>query len=287
MCRFVAYSGEQILLENVIVKPKDSLISQSIHAKESTIITNGDGFGVGWYVPDISPNPARFLSVLPAWNDENLLHLAAKTESPLFFSHVRSASSGGVNQYNCHPFIHKHWMFMHNGEIHGFISIKRALKELLDDDIYNWVRGHTDSEHFFALFLQLAKNKDIHKIEVIAEVLESTFITIDQLLKNHGKVGCSYYNICITDGKRLIASRYSTDPEIEPESLHYLKGSFFWSEEEFLQNSHTVMPQGVIVASEQLTDFNLQWQRIPKNHFLLVDEDYTIKLKLINKGSSS
>lgn len=282
MCRFVAYLGEEILLENVIVKPNDSLINQSVHAKESTVLTNGDGFGVGWYVPDVSPDPARFLSILPAWNDENLLHLTAKIKAPLFFSHVRAASSGGVNQYNCHPFIYNNWMFMHNGEIHDFIHIKRKLKDLLDDDIYNWIRGGTDSEHFFALFLQLAQNKDLSSLDVIADVLEKTFQTVEDLLESIGKKGCSYYNVCLTDGKQLIASRYCTDQAIEPESLHYLKGQYFWSEEDFLQSSKVKRQQGVLIASEKLTDFTSQWHPIPKSHLLLVEKDYTVRLKPVN-----
>ena len=280
MCRFVAYLGQPILLENVIVKPIDSLIKQSLHAKESNVPTNGDGFGLGWYAPEISPYPARFLSILPAWNDENLLHLASKIQAPLFFSHVRAASSGGVNQYNCHPFIYKNWMFMHNGEIAHFIHIKRALKNILEDDLYNWIRGGTDSEHFFALFLQLAKGKNLRSLDKVAQILESTFALVQNLLQKNGKKGCSYYNVCLTDGKRLLASRYCTDPAVEPESLHYLKGDYFWSKKESL-NHATVAQHGVLIASEQLTDLNTAWHSIPKNSFLLVDHDYTLGFKPI------
>ena len=279
MCRFVTYLGEPILLENVIVKPRDSLIDQSLHAKESSVFTNGDGFGVGWYVPDVDPNPARFLSILPAWNDENLLHLTAKIKASLFFAHVRAASSGGVNQNNCHPFIYNNWMFMHNGGIHDFISIKRSLKNLLDDDIYNWVRGQTDSEHFFALFLQLAKNKDLSSLEVIADVLEDTIETVNSLLKDVGKKGCSYFNVCLSDGKRLIASRYCTDNTIEPESLHYFKGDYFRSKEAFSQGLKSQSKRAVLIASEQLTGFNSGWHLIPKSHLILVENDHTVHLR--------
>lgn len=61
MCRLVAYVGDDILLEDVLVKPSDSIVKQSLHAIESTIPTNGDGFGLGWYVPQISPEPRHRL----------------------------------------------------------------------------------------------------------------------------------------------------------------------------------------------------------------------------------
>jgi len=146
MCRLVAYLGHEVLLEDVLVKPENSIVMQSLHARESEIPTNGDGFGLGWYAPQISPQPALFTSISPAWNDRNLLNLTAKIKSPCFFAHVRAASAGGVTTYNCHPFVQSQWMLMHNGEIHDFIVAKRHLRHLLDDDIYHWIQGETDSD---------------------------------------------------------------------------------------------------------------------------------------------
>lgn len=282
MCRLVAYIGDELLLADVLVKPEDSLIKQSLQAKESTTLINGDGFGVGWYAPKISSDPAVFLSISPAWNDENLLNLANITESFLFFAHIRSASIGGVNNYNCHPFVYKNWMLIHNGQIYGFSAIKRHLRSLLDDDIYNWIRGETDSEHFFALFLQLAKEKDMSKTSIIAEVLQTTFKTIQQLIDQFGTNGASYYNICITDGSRIVASRYCTDKKIEPESLHYMEGRYFWSERNYRNTKNSKPKQCVLIASEKLTNFNEQWQTVPANHLILVNTDYSIQVEPIS-----
>ena len=49
MCRFLAYLGEPILLEDLVCKPRHSLVRQSLRAVEAKTVTNGDGFGVGWY----------------------------------------------------------------------------------------------------------------------------------------------------------------------------------------------------------------------------------------------
>ena len=89
---------------------------------------------------------------------------------------------------------------MHNGEIYEFNRVKRHLRHLLDDDIYNWVKGDTDSEHLFALFLQLAKGRDLTNLSVVADVLLETMEKIEELVKEYGKTGPSYFNICLTDG---------------------------------------------------------------------------------------
>lgn len=281
MCRFIAYLGQDILLDDVLVKPSDSLIKQSLSAKESKVFTNGDGFGIGWYTPQISSEPGTFHSVFPAWNDRNLLHLTSKLMSPCFFGHVRAASTGAVDNYNCHPFIHNNWMLMHNGEISHFLDIKRHLCDLLDDDLYQWIKGSTDSEHLFALFLQLAKGRKCNSLVEVAALLSLTFKTIDSLLEKYARKNACYYNICLTDGKRIVASRYCTNKNIQPESLHYLKGDYFWSKKDFLKTKDTTNKPCVIVSSEKLTDFTKAWQTVPANHFLLVEEDYQIQIEPI------
>ncbi|AHE65930.1 class II glutamine amidotransferase [Legionella oakridgensis] len=280
MCRLIAYIGSEILLEDVLVKPVNSIIMQSLHARESEIPTNGDGFGLGWYAPHISPEPALFTSISPAWNDRNLLHLTAKIKSPALFAHVRAASAGGVTNYNCHPFVHDKWMFMHNGGIHDFITVKRHLRHLLEDDIYHWIQGETDSEHMFALFLQMAKGKDLSQLSVVADVLQAVFYQISELIRQFGKHGASYFNVCLTDGQRLLASRYCSYKSSRPSSMHYSIGSEFVA-----RNGRYHMLQEkdkkrcILVTSEKLTRFNAEWQDVPENHLLMVDKDFSIQLR--------
>lgn len=278
MCRLVAYLGDNVLLEDVLVKPVNSIIMQSLHARESTIPTNGDGFGLGWYAHHLSPAPALFTSISPAWNDRNLLHLTAKIQSTCFFAHVRAASAGGVTHYNCHPFIHGNWMLMHNGGIDNFITVKRHLRHMLEDDIYNWIRGETDSEHFFALFLQLAKGKDLSQLSTVAEIFQATVTEINRLVHDFGAKEASYFNICLTDGQRLLASRYCSDKKLKPESMHYFSGHCFMPHKHNHFKGTTGDHHCVLVASEKLTKFKTEWQDVPPNHMLLVDYDRDIKL---------
>ena len=49
MCRWMAYSGDPILAEDLLFRPAHSLIDQSLHSRMGATTTNGDGFGVGWY----------------------------------------------------------------------------------------------------------------------------------------------------------------------------------------------------------------------------------------------
>lgn len=279
MCRLVAYVGRPTLLENILVRPKNSLVMQSLHARETNLRTNGDGFGVGWYAPEVGHDPALFTSIAPAWNDRNLLHLTAKIQSPCFFAHVRSASAGGVTNFNCHPFIFGEWMFMHNGEIFNFTAVKRHIRHLLEDDIYNWVKGDTDSEHLFALFLQLAKGKDLRQLSVVADVLQETLQLVGQLVNEYGKDKASYYNICLTDGRRVIATRYCTNQKKKTLTMHYLEGYVLSTQGLWIKEEDK--PSYVIVSSERFNDLDDSWQDVPDQHMILVDENKKVELRAI------
>jgi len=285
MCRLVAYLGKKdVLLGDVLVKPVNSLVSQSLQARETNIPTNGDGFGLGWYVPEINSEPALFTSTTPAWSDRNLLHLTSKIKSSAFFAHVRAASEGGVTQYNCHPFVFEDWMLMHNGCIDGFIHVKRHLRRLLDDDIYNWIKGDTDSEHLFALFLQLAKGRDLSTVGYLSNILEETFTQVLALAELYNSGGVSYFNVCLTDGRRMIASRYCNDPDNQPLSMHYCVGNHLLIVDKESQFNTPLMSkegsqQCVLVSSEKLSNVTSEWHMVPSNHWLLVDEDYTVTLR--------
>ena len=49
MCRWAAYLGEAVFLEDILTAPCHSLIAQSHCAQEAKSPTNGDGFGLAWY----------------------------------------------------------------------------------------------------------------------------------------------------------------------------------------------------------------------------------------------
>ena len=70
MCRWLAYSGPPLLLNELLFKPENSLIRQSMAATQSIVPTNGDGFGLGWYGK--KEYPGIFHDTLPAVRRQRL-----------------------------------------------------------------------------------------------------------------------------------------------------------------------------------------------------------------------
>jgi glutamine amidotransferase len=288
MCRFVAYVGNPIILDDVLYKSKNSLIKQSIRARETDEPLNGDGFGIGWYAQDIDPYPAVYRSIQPAWNDQNLQYLAPKIRSNCFFAHVRAASIGEVSIDNNHPFNYKRLMFMHNGGIAEFYRIKRYLRRQLSDEIYAWIKGQTDSEHMFALFLDIFQKNKYHFIaKDIGDALEETIHTLRAIQKKHHIRGINYINAAITDGRSIVAVRYTSSEPKKAPSLHFSEGS------QYVYNDGVcrMLPTGrgddngaVLVVSEKLNSYKAQWQDIPVNHMLLVRDNLSVKLQAMKRS---
>ena len=245
MCRFVAYLGESILLEELIAKPRHSLVRQSLRAEEAKTVTNGDGFGVGWYGERSEPGIYR--EVMPAWSDENLLALCASVQSRLFFAHVRAATGGGIARQNCHPFRHGRWMFMHNGQIGGYARIRRQLEAGLPDELYAARRGATDSELLFLLALARI-NAGESPVEAMKAVLDDTLA----LMREHGITHPLRFAAALSDGDEVYAFRFSSDPK--PPTLYVGQ-----------------CEQGSVVASEPLDSRVDQWRCVPANSWVQLD----------------
>lgn len=203
MCRWAAYRGNPLYLEELVSSPAHSLIEQSHCASRAKTATNGDGFGIAWY-GDHS-EPGRYRDILPAWSDCNLRSLARQIRSPLFLAHVRAATNGGTRRDNCHPFVYGPWSFMHNGQIAGFEKIRRKMEAQLSDELFNARTGTTDSELLFLLALQMGMADDPFGAvgRAIAEVERLSGEASDTTLVR--------FTAAFSDGHSLFAIRYATD----------------------------------------------------------------------------
>jgi glutamine amidotransferase len=173
MCRWLAYSGTPLTLEELLYTGDHSLIDQSLHSRFGAEPTNGDGFGVGWY--DEEGRPGVFRSIEPAWNDANLREISPHIKSGLVMAHIRAAIGSPVQQTNCHPFRHEHWLFMHNGFIGGFHDVKRDLMLEIDPTLFAQIQGSADTEVLFHLALTYGLEDDpVQAMERAVGFVEAT-----------------------------------------------------------------------------------------------------------------
>lgn len=288
MCRFLAYAGAPLLLADLLYRPANSLIMQSYDAKERPEPLNGDGFGVGWYVPEVDPTPCVVRSTTPAWSNRNLQNLAPKTRAAHIFAHIRAASPGmAVMEANVHPFQYDRFMWMHNGSIADFHKIRRGLRESLRDEFYDLIGGTTDSEHAFALFLnELHTSFGDATPERMREALVATVRRLNELTRAAEITAPSYYNFAVTDGSTIVASRYCSAPDIAGASLHVARGTRFVCHTNGVCDMESVAndepASAVIISSERLTEDAGDYPDVPDNHTVTVLPDLSVRVEPID-----
>ena len=284
MCRFLCYMGPEILLSELLYRPKNSLILQSYKSQERKEPLNGDGFGVGWYTPQIGATPCVFRSLTPAWNNQNLQRLSEHVKSSCFFAHVRAASPGmRVCEANCHPFQYGRYLWMHNGTIEGFCRIKRRLRASLSDSLYNAIEGTTDSEHAFAVFLNLlGQNVKEHSATELGQTLVKTVAHLERWTAETQSTAPSYYNFAVTDGRSVAAIRYVSEPTVEPASLYYSAGRKYQCVSGVCKLVECdPRESSVVIASERLSEDSSHWTRVAPNHLLTVNVDLEVNVQLM------
>ncbi|MFJ3405266.1 class II glutamine amidotransferase [Promicromonospora sp. NPDC090134] len=263
MCRWLAYSGSPVLLEDLLYKPENSLVVQSRHSRLGAEAINGDGFGVGWY--GALDEPGIYHSTEPAWNDRNLREISAHASAGRVFAHIRASTGTDVQQTNCHPFRHHRWLWMHNGAIADFAVLKRDLALAVDPALYPEIEGSTDSEVFFFLALTFGLEED--PPEAVARAVG----LIEETGRRHGIENPIQMTVATTDGSATWAFRYSSagksrslfhSTDVSTLRLQYPDNPVL----------HELSDDARLVVSEPLGDLHGAWREVPESTCLVVHD---------------
>ncbi len=234
MCRLAAWIGAPLPLEDLVITPRHSLLTQSQDATEAKLAVNGDGFGIAWYHQD-EARPGLYRDVLPAWSDGNLPSLCRMIRASIFLAHVRASTGAETSRSNCHPFSYENWSFMHNGQLGNFARIRRTLEEGLPDKFYELRRGSTDSELLFLLLLaEGLYNDPAAAVDAVLARLES--------LRQEGSAA-HRITMVMSDGVSLYCMRHASDDLCPTLYLRHAEG-------------------GTVVASEPLEAGEAGWQPV-------------------------
>ncbi|MDF5706891.1 MAG: ergothioneine biosynthesis protein EgtC [Nostoc sp. S4] len=252
MCRLIGYLGKSILLEELLYKPEHSLAQQSYNPQElKSGVVCADGVGIGWY--DEAGKSFIYRNTIPLWNDTNLQELSQYVQSHCTVGYARLAGIGeALDISNCQPFRSGKLLFVHNGEISSFQqTLYRPIRDSLSDSTYHLIKGMTDSEHIFALLVEMWQSSPD------SNLLSALSMTLQQLTDLAQKYDTNFSaNMIVSDGQVIAAVRYAYGTQAP---------TLYWSgnqQENF---------NGVLVASEPLSGQN--WTPFLEQSILLVEAD--------------
>ncbi|HYO93401.1 MAG TPA: class II glutamine amidotransferase [Polyangiaceae bacterium] len=139
----------------------------------------------------------------------DLTEAAEDIRTDVLVGHVRRASIGALRTENTHPFRYRSWVFAQTGTIGGFEQLRERLLASQPEFLRRNVRGETDSECFFYLFLSFLHDAGhlseahVDAAHVVA-ALRASISLVDRLSAEEGQER-NAGNILVTDGESMVA----------------------------------------------------------------------------------
>ncbi len=286
MCRALLYLGQPVLLDTLLFQPDSALIRQSYMPKMLHML-NLAGFGLrAWDASSHAPEkPFAYGSPsLPVF-DRNLKNLAEKVHAVCVLGHVRGvaySTTVDISLQNVHPFQFEGlpWCLAHNGDLAGIAQMKPLLARHMKTEFLSQIRGTTDSEWIYALFVSQLPDALKPATEKSAfEAIERTLSIIREARAELGIDVSSSVNLFIANGSQLAAVRYCFDfgryRTEDPSKLHEANLSFLslWytlgrdyalHDDEWKMSGGAENADSIIVASEPLTKDTSAWVELPE-----------------------
>jgi glutamine amidotransferase len=286
MCRALLYLGEPVLLDNLLFQPDSALVRQSYMPKMLNML-NLAGFGLrAWDRASHAPDKPFFYGSpsLPVF-DRNLKNLAEKVRAGCVLAHVRGvaySTAVEISLQNVHPFQFEGlpWALAHNGDLAGLAEMKPHLAPHIQADFLTRIRGTTDSEWIYALFVsQLPDARDHASEDEVFAALEKTIAILRAARQKIGMTFSSSLNLFIANGSQLAAVRYCLDfgcyRTDDPARVHEANLTFLslWytlgrdyglHEEEWKMTGGAERADSILVASEPLTRDTSSWVELPE-----------------------
>lgn len=237
-----------------------------------------DGWGVAFYI-DGAPHLTR--SPQTALGDQMFHRLSGVASSQTVLAHVRKATQGELNVFNCHPFQHGRWVFAHNGDIPEFARHRERLVAEVSPSLRRFILGDTDSEViFFVILTQLAQQyrtgSEESAHDAMAAVSKATRLIREVCDEGVSAAERCLLTLTLTNGEMLVAmqggkelhrstyKRHCTDRDLCPSLSPECEGP-----------SKTGFVNHFIVSSEPLQGENV-WQPMQLDELVAVDRNMRV-----------
>jgi len=291
MCRALLYLGEPVLLDNLLFQPDSALVRQSYMPKMLNML-NLAGFGLrAWDSGSHQPEKPFFYGSpsLPVF-DRNLKNLAEKVRAACVLAHVRGVAYSAaveISLQNVHPFQFDGvpWALAHNGDLAGMEALKPHLAPYIQPRFLAGIRGTTDSEWIYALFMSQLSDPGATAAEDEAfAALGRTLAVLREARAVAGVSVSSSVNLFIANGRQLVALRYCFDfgrydieavkrdgldrvheANVSFLSLWYTLGrNYALHGNEWKMTGGAERAESILVASEPLTRDTSSWVELPE-----------------------
>lgn len=269
MCRLYAlHANEPTKVECTLVHAQNALMRQS--EADMAGYSHAHGWGIAAYEDHL---PVIERQAWAAYHGAHFKNTAARIYAYTVLAHIRRATVGPPIKENTHPFAEGTWTFIHNGTLPAFSRIQTRMRDEIALHHLEKIEGTTDSEHLFRLFLTLVERDPKANINTVLAKALHKVLDWSSGEELQGKPGL---NVIITDGERLVASRWGR-------GLYYVKRRGLYDCEicgfPHVRHKRGREYKGLVIASEPIT--HEDWVEIPERSVVQVTEDFDVRLESI------
>lgn len=313
MCRVLAYLGSEVPLEDLLIKPENSLINQALDPeRHPQLQLAGWGFGA-WSEHLLKPEePFLYHRPMAAFYDDNVEGIVPSLQVSTMLAHVRAAdynSKTVLTDENCHPFSFKGtpWIVAQNGDVPNWTLLQRELLQHCKDEYLEQMAGTTDTEFLYVLLLSLMESDSD---EDVKRAFEDLMRLLAQAMETLDLPALTKLKLALVSPNRIIGVNVGTghqgelDPQgdwrelrkAEPgtddyalgmllEPMYLLMGRNFsydgptYDFEECTVDNAT----SVIFASEPLTDSKDDWGTLEFGEIVFLEKDGEKLTKTVDK----
>ena len=161
-----------------------------------------DGWGLGWYAGRV---PQVVRSLTAAHGDEDFEEVSSFVTASTIVAHIRKASIGRVALENTHPFEWGPWLFAHNGTVPEWEKSRAAVEAEIDPALREKLRGETDSERCFLVFLTRLLARCDPAAAGFTEAAAALAETVGIVVRTCGAGAATTF--LATDGRTMLACR--------------------------------------------------------------------------------
>jgi len=201
MARLVGFIGNRPDLGARVIELEGRALS--VHVKPGLL----PGWGVGFY------QGGEILLKRRPIDDRTELSMVEMTRelrADVLIAQVRLATVGAPRTENTHPFRYRQWLLANTGTVDSFEKLRGRLVESLPQFLQRNVRGETDSELLFHLFLSFLHDAgELDRPHVLPpraqEALRGAMALVNRLCAEEG-AGEAAMNVLISNPEYLLAA---------------------------------------------------------------------------------
>jgi len=182
LCRHLAWLGEPRTLASLVLEHEHGLLRQSWQPRRQHRggVINADGWGVGFFA-DGRPEPARWRSTGPLWQDASFGSLAPVLSSRAVLAAVRSATPGMPIDVTANaPFTDGTWLLSHNGRVQReALPLSRDAESMCDSALLAAHVFHQKADRVADTVLEVAAADPVARLNLLltdgARILATTW----------------------------------------------------------------------------------------------------------------